>query len=259
MRTSKHFDTNLFECLSCRFAILEEKMHVAFAVDDPTAAALDANAGRTESFAHPSHLAGFVFQTYRNIEHNLRNGLPPRSLSRRPQTLSNLQCNSLGGPRGASRRVLLRSARADPNNGWCERDLRNPLLSGVVLSHLADSVVFVGFDDKTFLRRNPKERQHVARRSRRNRPLFRIDRRLDRKRSRTQWGELDAGTSIPPSNDQLWPRVYWFFANDSGESFFHAILAVYVDISISYGFSLYKPRKRNGLADMFDAGTSRRR
>src|SRR6188474_3095509 len=70
----KHFDTNLLERSSSRFAVFEEKVHVAFVVHHPTAAAFHAQTSGTESLAHASHLAGFISQFDRYVEHNLRNG-----------------------------------------------------------------------------------------------------------------------------------------------------------------------------------------
>ena len=46
--------------------------------------------------------------------------------------------------------------------------------------------------------------------------------------TRTACGDDDAGTSIPPSNDHVCPRVYRFFVKLSGESVFQEIFAVYV-------------------------------
>ena len=43
-----------------RFAVLEKKMHRRLTIRDPTAAALDANAGRTKCLAHLSHCSGAV-------------------------------------------------------------------------------------------------------------------------------------------------------------------------------------------------------
>jgi hypothetical protein len=58
---AEDFDTNGFESLSGCVAVFEKKMHIALAVNNPAASALDTDASSAKSLAHAGHFAWFVF------------------------------------------------------------------------------------------------------------------------------------------------------------------------------------------------------